>query len=288
MCLQSALFGHRRMLLFASLAVGTWLLAAWATPASATGAQPPPNDTIPDQVLYLPAVQRLVPLAPCPAISVRTYEIIPVDGPPSDHPAELHGDLNLGLRGYLPVVADRQIIEVDGPADEDAPQIPGLFADSRVPRFTSTHRVYEWDWTCGEHGCRADQFTPPEVTLLGMGVAAHEPIAFPSRGPQIYVGGYKVLVLYAAEDRITLGYTRHDSVAPGYAVHVEKVCVDPNLLALYRQANDAGRSHLPALRDGETWGTARGEEILVAIRDRGTFMEPRSRKDWWQVVGAGR
>jgi len=115
-----------------------------------------------------------------------------------------------------------------------------------------------------------------------LGAGPDEPVSLPSRGPQIYAGGYTALVLYASEQRITLGYTRRDSVAPGYAVHLESVCVDPNLLALYRQANAAGRGVLPALHNGDVLGTAREGEVLVAVRDRGTFMDPRTRKDWWK------
>jgi hypothetical protein len=59
------------------------------------------------------------------------------------------------------------------------------------------------------------------------------------------------------------------------------ICVDPNLLALYRSSNGAGRGYLPALRNEEVLGTATGS-LLVAVRDRGVFLDPRSRKDWWR------
>jgi hypothetical protein len=90
------------------------------------------------------------------------------------------------------------------------------------------------------------------------------------------------LVLYAESNRITLGYTREDSVANGYAVHLENVCVDPNLLALYQSSNATGRAFLPALREDEVLGTAGSGQVLVAVRDRGVFFDPRSRLDWWQ------
>ena len=94
--------------------------------------------------------------------------------------------------------------------------------------------------------------------------------------------GYEVLVLYASTNRITLKYTLDDNVVWGYTVHVENVCVDPNLLALYQTWNSAGRGQLPALRNGQAFGRARDSEIGVVIRDNGAFMDPRSRKDWWQ------
>ena len=94
--------------------------------------------------------------------------------------------------------------------------------------------------------------------------------------------GYAVLVLYADSQRITLKYTGEDSVVHGYAVHVEGVCVEPSLLALYERMNAGGRGQLPALRAGQALGRARGNEIQVAIRDTGRFMDPRTRKDWWR------
>ena len=242
-----------------------------------------PHSTVPptSATLYLPVVSGN-PLPACPLTSERAYELIPVDGPPADHPDERHGDLNLALRGHIPVSATLALIDINGPTDGDAPQLPGIFADGRTPAFTSAHRVYAWDWGCGEDGYASPNLTPSEVSLLGLAVGADEPFSIPSRGSEIYAGGYKVLVLYAAENRITLGYTRHDSVAPGYAVHLESLCVDPNLLALYRQANTDGRGSLPGLRNGDVLGTARAAEVLAAMRDRGDFMDPRSRKDWWK------
>jgi len=79
-----------------------------------------------------------------------------------------------------------------------------------------------------------------------------------------------------------LKYTREDNVVAGYTLHLENICVDANLLALYRQLNAAGRSELPALRPGQSLGRASGSEIDAAIRDSGAFLDPRSRKDWWQ------
>ena len=120
-----------------------------------------------------------------------------------------------------------------------------------------------------------------EVALLTLDTALGEEIGIPHRGAQIYDGGYKALVLYAEETRLTLGYTREDSVANGYVVHIENVCVDPNLLALYRSSNAAGRGSLPALRNEDKLGVAQLGAILVAVRDRGVFWDPRSKLDWW-------
>ena len=126
--------------------------------------------------------------------------------------------------------------------------------------------------------------------MIGLNTIPRQPIYIPERGNSIYPGNYKAIVLYAEETRLTLGYTRQDTVANGYAVHLENICVDPNLLALYqaqigpdglRRLNN-GAYRLPALRNDQALGTALGQEIGVAIRDRGSFLDPRSRKDWWR------
>lgn len=259
---------------------GLLLLASVETLHAQEGS---PNNTVPPTsvTLYLPVVFGR-PLPACPLTSDRVYELIPVDGPPTDHPDELHGDLNLSLRGYTLVSATLGLIDINGPTDGDPPQLAGIFSDDRTPAFTSAHRIYGWDWSCGTDGCASPELTPQEVSLLGLAVETDEILSFPSRRAEIYGGGFKVLVLYASENRITLGYTRHDSVAPGYAVHLESICVDPNLLTLYRQANTDGRGNLPGLHNGDVLGTARTGEVLVSVRDRGDFMDPRSRKDWWR------
>jgi hypothetical protein len=45
--------------------------------------------------------------------------------------------------------------------------------------------------------------------------------------------------------------------------------------------NEAGRLDLAALRPGQPLGRATGVQIDVAVRDDGSFMDPRSAKDWW-------
>ena len=141
------------------------------------------------------------------------------------------------------------------------------------------YRVYDWDWANNRRG---DPIATWEVTLLGMKTAPGELIYLPYFGGEIYYPGYKAMVLYAEDTRITLVFTRKDTVAEGYAIHLEDICVDPNLLALYRQMDSQGRGYLPALKQKQAFATARGSEIKVAIRDTGSFMDPRSRKDWWQ------
>ncbi len=243
--------------------------------------------------IFLPLVLKNYPPPPpeptCPTTSARNYNLIPVPAPPADHPDYLHGDLNLSLRGYEPVTgATLALVDISGNTDGNSPQFPGLFVDGRLPKFTAAYQVYNWDWGCGADGCRGNLLNQWEVTLLGMETTPGEAIRIPTRGPDIYQGTYRALVLYAEEKRITLVYAREDTVAYAYAVHIENVCVDPNLLSLYRSRVDSsgwrisnGGYQLPALDNGQTLGTALNTEILVAIRDKGSFMDPRSRKDWW-------
>ncbi len=222
----------------------------------------------------------------CPTTSDATFELIPILNQATDHPAALHGDLNLSQRGYSPTQAPLVLQDYAGDTDPNAPQLAGLFVPNQFPGLSSAYHVHHWDWACGERGCRGDIITDWPTTLVGLRTTAGQALFPPNRSSEIYPGGYKALVLYAEPNRLTLGYTREDSMARGYAVHLENVCVDPNLLALYQaQVNDAGfhaTGQLPALRDDQALGVALNEEIGVAIRDNGAFMDPRSRKDWWQ------
>ena len=157
--------------------------------------------------------------------------------------------------------------------------LSGLVVAEIQENSDTTYRVYDWDWDCN---CRAGLLAYPEVTLAGMAVTPGEVLRLPDSGYDIG-GGFEALVLYAAEDRITLKYTCEDNVVWGYTIHVEGVCVEPRLLALYREWNAAGRGRLPALRGLQPFGRAMGGEVGVAIRDTGTFMDPRARQSWWEA-----
>ena len=233
----------------------------------------PPEELVPRA--YLPLVAK--PRPGCEPIPKVDYSTLTIVGDPSDRPAEEHADLNLSLRSYEPTEAYLGLVDYGGDADPGAPKLYTLFSDERTPVFPAVYRVYDWDW---EYNRRGDLLTQPTVTLAGMGVSPSEILYLPDSGYDIG-SGYEALVLYASEERITLKYTREDNVVWGYTVHVENICVEPSLLALYRTSNETGRRQLPALRAGQPFGRARGVEIGVAIRDAGTFMDPRSRKVWW-------
>jgi len=204
--------------------------------------------------------------------------MLPIVGRPTDRPAAQHGDLNLALRGYSRTTAKAGLIDLGGRTDSRAPQLAGLFADKRGPVFSSVYRANQWDWGRNARGAPITDF---EVTVAGLAAQPGEAVHVPNAGYSIG-SGYTVLVLYADANRVTLKYTGEDSVVNGYTLHIESVCPEPSLLALYERMNAAGRSRLPALRAGQALGRARGNEIQVAIRDTGRFMDPRTRKDWWR------
>jgi hypothetical protein len=156
--------------------------------------------------------------------------------------------------------------------------------------------VYGWDLVTNS---RSTPILYPPVTLAHFAVAPDESLhvphseynigTFTERPPRgVFLDNppddpnkFEVLVLYASAERITLKYTREDNVVSGYTLHVENICVAPALLKLYREWNEKGRMRLPALKQGQAFGRATGGAIGVIIRDNGTFMDPRSRKDWW-------
>ena len=259
--------------------------ALTATPAFAQTTTP-----IPPRVLYLPALvqgngpEQLL----CPTTSDATYASVPVEGSPrgAPYPPVNDPDLNLVVRSYQVTDAFLGLVDIGGHTDANAPRLHTLFSPSRVPTLTAAYRVFDWDWACPTSltgwGCRGDLLTTWDATLVAMQTTRNEAIYLPDRAPDIFAGVYKAMVLYAEAGRITLKYARNDTPADGYVIHVEGFCVDPNLLDLYQTLDAAGRSSLPALRSGDRLGQARVATVLVAVRDTGSFLDPRSSKDWWQ------
>jgi len=212
----------------------------------------------------------------------RPIPTIPVAGAPVDRPAEVNGDLNLALRGFSATSAARTLIDIGGPTDDDPPQLAALFSPARAPVISAVYRVNEWNWGCGANGCRGAAIEHPPVTMIALSTRIGESLYLPTRNAEIHSSGYKALVLYADERRITLKYTREDSPVWGYMIHLEEIGVDPSILQRYREMNAAGRGHLPALRNGDLVGYAIAPTVKVAVRDTGMFMDPRTRKDWWK------
>jgi hypothetical protein len=227
-----------------------------------------------DTFVYLPMTTN--PVSDCNVPGVSYDSLAPTET--TDRPAAQHPDLNLAIRGWSPTTAPLTLVLYGGPTDPGAPQLDTLFAPNRLPKFSSAYQVNHWLWSCN---CRGGPITDWDVTLLGMTTSPGEALHLPDSGYDIG-GGHDALVLYATENRMTLKYSAEDNVVRGYTIHLEGVCVAPDLLRLYRQLNTAGRQRLPALRGGQPFGRAPSNEIRAAVRDNGTFLDPRSQKDWWK------
>lgn len=228
-----------------------------------------------DNVIYLPLSAGTTIDCNLPGAS---YDTLAPKGESTDRPAASHPDINLAIRGWSATSADLSLFHYDGPTDLDAPQLDSLFALDRLPQFSSAYRVHHWDWDCD---CRSEPTADWDVTLLGVAASGRESLHVPQSGYEIG-GGFEVLVLYATHNRLTLKYTVEDDVKVGYTLHLEDICVEPDLLNLYEQMNAEGRERLPALREGQAFGRAVGNQFRVAIRDNGSFLDPRSQKDWWK------
>ncbi|MBI3942598.1 MAG: hypothetical protein HY326_06245 [Chloroflexi bacterium] len=254
-----------RVGLFALLLCCVWFnrpLPAYADPAG-------PNDNPPTATPQPPA---------CTPLGNSDYGSLKVNSAPTERPPEVHPDFNLGLRSYAPTASWVGLVDIGGEKDNRAPQLWGLFADHRTATFKKLYQVYDWDWQCN---CRGALIPHPAVTLVEMATTPGEKLLVPNSG-YLIGGEYQVLVLHASTNRITLKYTREDDVIHGYTLHLDGICVDPNLQKFYQSLYLDGRTFLPALRAGQAFGRARTDGIGVAIRDSGAFMDPRSRKDWWQ------
>jgi len=204
--------------------------------------------------------------------SANSYDLIPLEGQRENRPVAEHGDLNLKLRGLQPIEADLTLVDIPGSGlDPDAPNLSDIFK----PDFVRAYTVYDWDWSCN---CQGKLLQEDHLVLLGIRTTPGEPIFIPPRKQNVYVGKYYATVLYASEDSLTFVYTRAGSVAIGYTVHYLGLHTDPNLVALFRQSKG---NELPGLTLDTPVGVATAE-LIVAIRDNGTFLDARSRRDWWE------
>ncbi len=167
---------------------GLWLLAgvlfcwlafwgAWG-PVAAQGTVPPtatPTPTPTPTGTQQPAASVFLPLllgsqpTPTPTETAtatltptvtRTYDSIPVAGGGLDHPAAVHPDVNLAVRGYTATVAYLGLINYGGDTDANAPQLAAMFAPPRLPGIPGAFQVYDWDWGCNPPtGCRGNPIT---------------------------------------------------------------------------------------------------------------------------------
>lgn len=274
------------LLFVASLLVGIlWLSASPAYANDETQAVPKATHNIYLSMSYkeVTPTPTATPTKTAIPPTGSTYNAIPVS--PYSAPDRVdsqHADLNLDLRGYALTYSYLGLVDYNGHTDTDTPRLATMLNPARRPAFTQVYQVYDWNWASPpDPGTRSGPLTIWPVTLLTLQVPEGELVYMPSRGPDIYQGRYHGMVLYATNNQITIAYTRDGTVANGYTVHITNIWVDPALVALYQQSNAAGRRDLPGLSNGQPIGRALAGGISVAIRDHGTFMDPRSRKDWW-------
>ncbi|MBI5652043.1 MAG: hypothetical protein HZC40_16625 [Chloroflexi bacterium] len=249
-----------------------------ATRTRTRTATPKPTATaMPTRASNAPVAALAAPSPTLVSIPGESYRTLRVFSAPVNRPAATHPDFNLAVRGFAPTQGTLKLVDIDGPADPAAPQLATFFSDNRTATFSALYQIYEWNWECN---CRGALITDPDATMAGLVANPGETLHVPVSGYNIGEG-MEVLVLYADAERITLKYSREDSVTGGYTFYIEGIAVEANLLALYQQANSAGRGELPALREGQAFARARENQVKVVTRD-GAFFDPRSRKDWWR------
>ncbi len=206
---------------------------------------------------------------------------------PSNSAAQ-NPDININLRGLTPTDGTKGLIEFDHPLDSKAPQLSTLLEGNPEPAVKSLYQLHEWDSIVNKPSNALlnipnDAPSGGYAPVVGFGTNAGQSVLVPQSGYDIG-GGYQAVILYATDNSISLKYTPDSDVVVGYTVQLDNIQVDPQLLALYQKADSAGRTQLPALPGGYKIGVAKGDELRVAVRDTGAFMDPRWRADWWNKV----
>jgi hypothetical protein len=155
--------------------------------------------------------------------------------------------------------------------DPNAPNFSRIFK----PDFVQAYTIHDWDWGCN---CKGNLIKEDSVVLVGIKTTPGEPVFIPPKEGDIYGGSYYAAVLYASEDSLTFLYARAGSVVKGYTVHYLGLHTDPNLIARFRESKG---SELPGLTLDTPVGFA-SDQLIVAIRDNGKFLDARSKRDWWE------
>ncbi len=255
--------------------------------------------------LYLPLISR-----GC-ASTGQTYSqgnAIQWDTDIPVRPAWNHADKNLALRSYVQRIGGFQTNLVNytsNPApDADAPLFSSLFSPARIGLSGRFFQVHNWNWAPSPSpGTRGSPLTTYQITALGLTATPGEVVRAPSRNAAINQG-FRSMVIFLDGNSITLKYTREDSAATGYTVHIDGVCPDVSLYALYQQLDQGqstqtgrhqfiarGSEHyqLPYILNNQPIGQAIGTEIVIAITDVGSFLDPRDCNpagSWWRDAGS--
>jgi hypothetical protein len=243
-----------------------------------------------DRKLFLPQVARSGgPASACANNASAQFGTIDINGGyyKGNRLTDENVDFRLSILGYAQTNAPLGLVNYNGDTDPNAPKFDGIFRPPRVPGFVRAHKRHDWNWdenAAPPYGARGGVNNDWPVSALDLDVTPGESIYLPRRGPEIG-GGFIAMALYVGETELTAAYYRQDNVADGYVIHMANFCVNPGLVSAYRdQLRDGKRAtgKLPGIALNQAVGTPLGDAPLtIAIRDRGGFLDPRSRKDWW-------
>lgn len=222
----------------------------------------------------------------CPTSSGQSYDSIRPDTAASRKIRSPEGnpEVNISLRGWTEINAEKQPIGYGGDTDPNSPPSIGSVFAGHLPQIVKTYIINDWDYANGKPipGKSATPAYP--VHLIGLSGAPGEPLLGLMAGRKIYQD-FTLMVLFATPTSILFSHSTGDLAPPdddGYPFYFIDLCVDPNLLALYQKDAADGRNVLPAIRAGQIFGYVKDTDVKVAVRDTGSFMDPRAKKDWWQ------
>ncbi len=233
--------------------------------------------------------QKLIPqqLSSCPTSSNQTYSNRRQN---MNNPNRLNFDpaqnpeTNINLRGWYEVNEGKNLISRNGNnygLDPNMPpQISTLFT-THYPTIIKTYRMNKWDYN-NNRNLPGESATPNfPVHVLGLEATPGEPLVGLKAG--------NFLVRYATKNYILMTNGDEDLWTAdedgGYPFYFLDICVDPNLLTAYEQANAAGRNELPMVSTGQIFGYAMTNEVKFVIRDTFSFMDSRYIEDWWEYGG---
>ena len=249
---------------------------------------------------YLPIViggtRMLTNTDGCPITSTAQYSLISFQGGAykGNRLTDENADLRLSVLGYVSntttTSAALTLVDYNGATDPNAPRLHGIFEPNRIPKFKNNYQRRDWNWNetgAPPYGTPGSANNDWPVSVLDMTATKGEGIYIPERSQTNSGLNTQAMLLYAGDNEVMLAYGDQDRPDSGYVIYIANFCVDPQLIALYRaQLKDGKRNtgKLPAIRNNEKIGVARSDVVTVAIRDNGPFLDPRSRKDWWQGI----
>lgn len=113
-------------------------------------------------------------------------------------------------------------------------------------------------------------------------------------------GNYEAMVVFAAEDRVTIHIGRHEYITTskmcgsskcrgGYWIYIKDICVDKQILNAYRGVEAAQRAagadlnpiQLPMVSEGQPLGVTRGNNVTIGVRDDGPYIST-SKPFYWE------